>query len=640
MLRPSTKGRRPIKYSVDEMMSQLALHLIGDFRTNLSEPGFCKSLSDAIQTESITGRRGLVPAVDQSMDVARFKATYQLQSIFKRYRFSKDTYSDDELLRKSKDDFKATQSRLRALRLDSIDSMNYSILKRAAGYISNVLGEYDDEEHRRRSRFGKKASVGVPGRVACEAARWELPISGSREQIEWFDSEMSHVECVQEYWRAQKESDPAEMQRSIYHEVDSLKLTLVPKTFKSHRAIMPNTTIGSYMSYGLGEMIRVRLQRNGYDIRSLQMTHRRLAREASVHGFYVTADLSSASDSISVALVERLFPADWLEILKKSRISKVVLPPCSLYPSETIESETFATMGVGYTFPLQTLIFLALLKGAEACYNLPKQRMISVYGDDLIYNRYMHSTVIQSFEQFGFVFNSDKTNYTGHFRESCGGDFYRGVDVRPFQPRSDQNKVGKPAYEAMLYKCINGLLMRWDKHEVESTLHYLASELEKLVGRIKLVPKDFPDGAGVKSTNPHRKTFCDVRVAAVTHVGHGLYRFSFLGQIPVMRKEVRHEPYLWAALRGDSTSVIDYSDELDPRFALLFLDPFLREVEEKAKSRPSLILCDERTTKPIHLKDLGRRRVPTATFTAVGGEVRYKRQSGISTFGIPWTVVA
>lgn len=614
------------KNSADQMMLQVVASLIRDFQRNFDDYGFCSSVLAETRQGTVPVLRQVLPAPTSEMDPAKFKAVYQIQSVVKRYRFQKDTYSDQELTLKAIDGFKATQSRLADVDLDKLDAKSQLVLSVAARYISKVLGMYSDEEHRSLCRFGRRASVGIPARSACEAARWELPISGSQEQIDWFDSEMSQVDSVQEYWLNQLTSDPS---RSVYQPTSSLKLTLVPKTFKSYRSIMPNTTIGSYMSYGLGEMIRKRLKREGYDISSLQMRHRYLARMASMHNLHTTADLSSASDCITRALVQRLFPKDWFEILDQSRIKNVELPD-----STVIESLTFCTMGIGYTFPLQTLVFLALLKAIQAVhYDSKDRRTISVYGDDMIYASRMHDLVVHYFTRFGFVINLDKTFHEGDFRESCGGDYYRGVDVRPFQPQNGSAFVGNKAYEAMLYKFVNGLLARWSEHEIGLTLSFLTSEIERVTGCCKLVPQNFPDDSGIKChTLASRDKYLDaVKCARPKHVGHGVYRFSYLRLVSDLREEVRHEPYYWSSLRDLAPqvdfhtcgSLVECSSSLQ---RLIDQSVGVLEVE------PPLITKELKPVQTFRSKISGRRLRRTSTFVTVSHTGRYTRQSGLSCF--------
>lgn len=622
-MKRSAKGSK--NYSTDSLMRNIASSLIRDFQRNLNDPCFCSEYQREVSAGTIARIREVNPAIDCDSSVPYYKATYQMQSIFKRYRFQKDIYSDDELGSMAIAKFLDTQSRLEGLNFDDLDASSNLVLDLASRYVSKILGPYDDEEHRSLCRFGRKASVGVPARKACEAERWAIPITGSREQISWFHTEMCESAPVMNYLQAQLDSDP---QGSIYREVDTLKLTLVPKTFKSLRVIMPNTTIGSYMSYGLGEMIRKRLKSGGYDIKTLQQRHRSLARLASTHGFWVTADLSSASDSITDALVRRLFPPDWYEILVQSRIGKVALPN-----GQNIESLTFCTMGVGYTFPLQTLVFLSLLKAIEATmYHRLDRRLISVYGDDMIYHVRIHSDVMRFFPQFGFVINVDKTFSEGHFRESCGGDYYRGVDVRPFQPQNGSATVTQKGYEAVLYKCINGLLARWSEYEIEWTLNYLVSEVERVTFVVKRVPVDFPDDAGVKCPALSHWDFLKrARCAAVKAVGHGIVRFPYLRLVPNYVEEKRHEPYCWLALRGLGEPAIDFdrrSQGLRAPGRLVAVVNGLTGLPE----RTSPLIWREAHDRNVRSKLSGRRLRRLEAFVTISHSGRYTRQYGTSCF--------
>lgn len=621
------KKRAEEKFSAEGMMRNVARSLIRDFRTLLDDPGYCSDHEEALIRRDVAGVRSSVPALDmQSSDPTRFKVDYQMQSLFKRFRFQKDLYSETELMEMSLDKFMGVQNHIASHDLSNVSAVSSVILDRAAVYIARVLGEYSDEEHRNLCRFGRRASVGVPSRLACEAARWELPISGSREQISWFDSEMSHIDCVQEYWMRQLESDP---NRSIYQEVSSLSLTLVPKTFKSLRVIMPNTTIGSYMSYGLGEMIRKRLKRIGFDISTLQMRHRVLAQRGSVHTMYTTADLSSASDTISVALVNRLFPKDWVDILTRSRIGTVVFPD-----GRRVESQTFCTMGIGYTFPLQTLVFLSLLKAVSSLYFPGRRHTISVYGDDMVYPSPLHEHVVSLFGELGFMINLDKTYHEGQFRESCGGDYFRGVDVRPFQPQNGSAHVGAKSYEALLYKCINGLLMRWSEYEIGGTLNFLMSELGQVAGIAKVVPVDFPDDAGIKCPTLHHWAFLAQRtdVAKPKHVGHGVYRFSYLRLVANKREEGRHEPYMWLSLRGilDQQFVMyDHgSRAAHPSTVQLRIDSQLGVRDEEG----SLCWIKDPSGLTTRSNLSGRRLRRLLAVVGVPNSGKYKRQIGFSCF--------
>lgn len=620
--------RRKVKHDLDVTMRTIVSTLVRDFQVGLKDFSFCCSLSPFLYGGSVAEIRHSTPAVDfTEQSAAKFKRIYQVNSILKRYRFKQDLFTDEQLIESSIKTFMETQQRIATIDFHNLDANTRLVVELAKRYVAKLLGPYSDEEHRSSCRFGKKASVGIPARLACEAARWELPLSGSLEQISWFDSEMSQIEAVQEYWNAQREADP---NRSTYQETDSLTLALVPKSFKALRSIMPNTTIGSYMSFGLGEMMRIRLKRKGYDIKRLQMRHRYLARRASsmpVNG-YTTCDLSSASDSISVALVRELLPADWFEILNKSRIGKVTLPDGS-----SVESETFCTMGIGYTFPLQTIIFLSLLKAIQAVnYPANDRRLISVYGDDMIYRSSMHPYVIESFNKLGFVINIEKSYHEGFFRESCGGDYFRGVDVRPFQPQNGPANVGDKAYEATLYKLVNGLLYRWHECEIPETLTYLSSELMRCAGHVKVVPPDHPDDSGVKIRLSDAPSFLGaVKVAKPKHIGHGMYRFSYLKLVPEVREEVRHAPYVWLATRRR----ID--DFVVQRHVNNRPDSGSSKVSRNINltvglpERKPLLQWKESGGDSVRLTT-GRRTRRLAAYVTISHTGRYTRQSGVSCF--------
>jgi hypothetical protein len=101
-------------------------------------------------------------------------------------------------------------------------------------------------------------------------------------------------------------------------------------------------------------------------------------------------------------------------------------------------------MGNGFTFPLQTVWYLAAV---TAVYRIsgrnPETRIcdpvtalpireIGVFGDDIILASDLAPVLISFLEEVGFVVNVEKSHYSrdGLFRESCGADWYRGNFVR------------------------------------------------------------------------------------------------------------------------------------------------------------------------------------------------------------------
>ena len=153
-----------------------------------------------------------------------------------------------------------------------------------------------------------------------------------------------------------------------------------------------------------------------------QEHHQRLAREASVRGHLTTDDLRSASDCVTLALTKLLTPQAWFEAFYRLRSHVGTLPDGSQITYEKISS-----MGNGYTFELETLLFYALVRAVCG-----KEGTVSVYGDDLIYPSQFVGPVRELLAFCGFETNVEKSFATGPFRESCGGHYFKGHDVTPF----------------------------------------------------------------------------------------------------------------------------------------------------------------------------------------------------------------
>jgi hypothetical protein len=69
---------------------------------------------------------------------------------------------------------------------------------------------------------------------------------------------------------------------------------------------------------------------------------------------------------------------------------------------------------------------------------------VRVYGDDIIVPTHNALTVIEVLEAFGFKVNTNKSFWTGKFRESCGAEYYDGHNVsvtrlRHLPPRSQRH---------------------------------------------------------------------------------------------------------------------------------------------------------------------------------------------------------
>lgn len=211
----------------------------------------------------------------------------------------------------------------------------------------------------------------------------------------------------------------AELSVSIRDET----LAFVPKNAKTFRAVSTPPPLNSLVQLGVGDYLKKRLKRFGIDL-SDQSLNQGLAKEGSLTGELATLDLSSASDTISSLLVSHLLPVDWVNFLSMSRCSVVK------YRGESRIVEKFSGMGNGFTFPLESLIFWAL---ARSCCR--EDDTVSVYGDDMIVPSYSTPLLKEVLCACGFLLNLSKSFDSGPFRESCGADWYRGFNIRPWYCR-------------------------------------------------------------------------------------------------------------------------------------------------------------------------------------------------------------
>jgi len=462
-----------------------------------------------------------------------FKCMAQLENLNKRYRYEDDLYTDAQLETMAKDKFLETQTRV-SLPLTLTPTVRMWLVE-ARKICTSILGEYSEEEHFSLCRFGKRACVGVPKSKSYLDFKLGHPLTSSKYHIAWFTKYLETDPLLTEIVKPKG-----------LVECDTLALAFAPKSFKARRTICANTLVGSFYTYGLGKVFQERLAGVGLDIRSLQLRHGHLAKKNSRSRDLVTADLSSASDSLSRELLRRLLPAKWYSATIRGSIPYVRID------GERVRLSSVLTMGLGHTFPLQTLIYYALLKSLV---NLVKPRLkfVSVYGDDLIYPRQIHKYVRKLFPHIHLILNEDKTYVEDFFRESCGNDYCRGVDVRPHQPEGGRELYCRKGISTFLYKLLNGLKRKWTEVEIPLTLDYLLTEIYHFSDEgVLQVPSSFPDGSGLKTDYPSRASL--YKPVVWNRFG---WTFESLTTHSGFRKVRNQLPYYWERLRSSNNLEID-----------------------------------------------------------------------------------
>lgn len=227
------------------------------------------------------------------------------------------------------------------------------------------------------------------------------------------------------------EASPSWEEVTLRHEgfrvVEGNVLFTVPKTTLIDRVACKEPDMNMFMQKGVGNFIRRRLKRANINLND-QSINQRLSKIGSLENSLSTLDLSSASDSVSIQLVYLMLPLDWFLLMDRLR-SKV-----TMIDGVPHENHMFSSMGNGFTFELESLLFYAITRATAYC--LGTRGEISVYGDDIIAPSSLHERLIEVLSFYGFSVNPDKSFGDGPFRESCGAHWYNGKSVTPFYLRS------------------------------------------------------------------------------------------------------------------------------------------------------------------------------------------------------------
>lgn len=285
---------------------------------------------------------------------------------------------------------------------------------------------YDYDEIFDRGRHGPGASLLTGG---CDSYTKDFSCAGSSTS-EFLVKHFFARASADDRWR-----DALELRVQQYgmpRIVEGSILSFVPKSRDTMRSICTEPSLNMFYQLGLGSMFEDRLK-SGFGIGlAEQPDHNRwLTRQGSIDGSYATIDLRSASDTISLKLLERILDKQLFAVISKLR-SKV-----TSYKGKSLALHMVSTMGNGFTFPLQTLIFASVVVAVYNVMGLEVRRPtqldagnFGVFGDDIVCESKAYRKVVYLLEKLGFIVNVDKSFNDGPFRESCGQDWFSGTDIR------------------------------------------------------------------------------------------------------------------------------------------------------------------------------------------------------------------
>ncbi len=324
------------------------------------------------------------------------------------------------------------------------------------------------------------------------------------------------------------------------------RLISVPKNSTSRRTITVEPFLNQFVQQGLNIILRDSIESCKYLSNCLALTDQRknqvLALEGSLLDNWATIDLKSASDLLSVKLVETCFRYNghFFDHMMDCRSTHVEDP----ITKRVASLSKFAGMGNALTFPVQSICFaitsIAAILDTWGVSPTPKTveracRHLRIYGDDIIVKtEYVHQ-VVNWLESVGLKVNRNKSFLEGNFKESCGVDAYMGVDVTPMYLKH------RPDNQSTEPKVIEGLVALSNQAWLKGNYKFstcLAHEVEERLGiSLPLVGKE----SGSLGWHSH------LDAVTPTRWNHNLHRFETR---TLVSKSLKRRDRLdgWAAL--------------------------------------------------------------------------------------------
>lgn len=361
-----------------------------------------------------------------------------------------------------------------------------------------------------------------------------------------------------------------------YSIVDFSRLTTVPKENDIDRVICIEPTLNIYFQLGCAALLERRMRSFfGIDLANQQDHNRELARQGSLDGDFSTIDLSSASDCIGLTLLKSCLPKEVRDVLFLLRSPKIRLKDKTF-----VDLHMVSTMGNGFTFPLQTILFASMVRAVmiqeDGFKSVRNPRGCDpgnwgVFGDDIIVRTKYSRRVLHLLRLLGFEPNPNKTFVEGPFRESCGSDWLSGHQVRGVYLRSLSSLQDR-------FTAIN-VLNRWSAMTgipLRNTIRYLLSTVSRT-----MVPFDDQDDAGVKVPSslfggPYRSAYSYMRYVPIpsrldTRVGNLLRRGVTVNTFGLYISFLRGENRAGSILMRSSRVRYRFRKALTPNWDRYFL---------------------------------------------------------------------
>jgi hypothetical protein len=356
--------------------------------------------------------------------------------------------------------------------------------------------------------FGPGSAPGVENETFLHKLGHSRPSATSPLVISYFD----------QWCNSHSSRLDAELARTLLYGSpiiqEAVRITAVPKTAKISRLVKPEPLLNMFFQKGMQKLLEGRLLSYfGIDLARQPALNAELARYGSVTGDFATLDLKSASDCLSMKLLEKFVDPQNAWWIKKLRSSKAILPAeggdCK------VDLHMVATMGNAFCFPLQTAVYASAVQAVYKSLGLRFRKAAcrttilhrsedsntlstviepsnwGVFGDDIIVTEEAVGCLSRLLSHLGFIVNEDKS-FSGQyepFRESCGADFWNGTNVRGVYCKSLKTQQDR-------YSLINNLVAWSIRHEIplKGSIDYLLRFVNR---NVQVPPWENPD-AGIR----------------------------------------------------------------------------------------------------------------------------------------------
>jgi hypothetical protein len=349
------------------------------------------------------------------------------------------------------------------------------------GYLTTTLGRYDAGEW--RSKHG-------PGAIAAK--------SGPVNKYHWYSwpSRLDSRFPISEHGYYSYSSFLRNFdEQNFGDEEESSRLCAVPKTIDKPRLIAVEPSSHQWCQQNMWHYFCDRVQKTwigGFVQFRDQTLNQTLCKNGSVDGSLATLDLSEASDRVTCDLVGEMFRRNPTLLCHLAACrTRFVRVDSSLGrdwgPPHKLRK--FATMGSACTFPVESLAFLGISMASVLYARRLPMRIevveslrgeVGVFGDDIVIPVDAWDTVHCALSALCFKVNTAKSFGNGSFRESCGVDAWRGVDVTPVYLRRAMD--GGPESVASTLDSRNNLYKRFYLNACE----ILERSLEESFPRVPL----------------------------------------------------------------------------------------------------------------------------------------------------------